>query len=153
MDLPALPPLEPGDLRDGDLRLELAAFGAFHPVHKAPTYHFRMIHAATAEELGTIRLRVGWTQHIEMYAGHIGYAVHEGHRGHRYASRSVRLLIPLAHGLGLDPLWITCDPENVASRRSLELAGACFIEIVNVPEDCIIHKSGHPQKCRYVLSS
>jgi tagatose 1,6-diphosphate aldolase len=111
-----------------------------------------MVHATTAEELGAIRLRAGWTRHIELYAGHIGYAVHEVHRGHRYASRSVRLLMPLARGLGLDPLWITCDPENAASRRSLELAGARFVEIVNVPEDCIIYKSGHPQKCRYRLA-
>jgi tagatose 1,6-diphosphate aldolase len=138
------------ELQDGDLQLDIGSF-APHPVHKVPTYHFRMIHADTTEELGTIRLRVGFTRHIEMYAGHIGYAVHEPHRGHKYAARSVRLLVPLARSLGLDPLWITCDPENLASRRSLELAGARFIEIVNVPEDCIIHQSGHPRKCRYRL--
>jgi predicted acetyltransferase len=86
-----------------------------------------------------------------MYAGHIGYGVHPLYRGHRYASRSVRLLMPLARRLGLDFLWITCDPENSASRRSLELAGAQFVEIVNVPEDCVIHQSGYPQKCRYRL--
>ena len=52
----------------------------------------------------------------------------------------------------LDPLWITCDPENIASRRTLELAGAKFVEIVDVPENCIIHRNGHPRKCRYRLS-
>jgi len=51
----------------------------------------------------------------------------------------------------LDPLWITCDPENVASQRTLELAGAEFVEIVDVPEHCIIHRKGHPRKCRYRL--
>jgi tagatose 1,6-diphosphate aldolase len=116
-----------------------------------PTYHFRMVHAVTGEEMGTIRLRAGSTHHLGMYAGHIGYGVHEPHRGHRYAARSVRLLVPLARSLGLDPLWITCDPENLASRRTLELAGAQFVEIVDVPEDNIIHKSGHPRKCRYRL--
>ena len=142
--------MNPGDLRDGDLLLELACF-APHPVHKVPTYHFRMVHAATAEELGSIRLRVGSTRHIEMYAGHVGYGVHAPYRGHRYATRSLCLLIPLAKRLGLNPLWITCDPENFASRRSLELSGAQFVEVVNVPEDCVIHQSGHPQKCRYRL--
>ncbi len=141
-------PVDLGELRDGDLRLELTSF-APHPVHKVPTYHFRMVHSATAEELGGIRLRVGSTSHIEMYAGHIGYAVHAPHRGHRYAARSVRLLMPLARAVGLDPLWITCDPENFASRRSIELSGARFIEIVDVPTDCVIHQSGHLRKCRY----
>ena len=39
----------------------------------------------------------------------------------------------------------------MASRRSLELAGVRFIEIVNVPEDCVIDQTGHTQKCRYRL--
>ena len=89
-----------------------------------------------------INLWVGSTSHIERYAGHIGYGVHEEFRGRRYAARSVMLLLPLARRLGLDPLWITCDPENLASRRSLELAGAEFIEIVDVPEDCGMRKYG-----------
>lgn len=150
MDSTSVPAIDPGQLQDNDLLLELITF-APHPVHKVPTYHFRMVHAVTAAELGAIRLRVGSTPHIELYAGHIGYRVHEPHRGHRYASRSVRLLMPLASLLGLDPLWITCDPGNLASRRSLELVGAEFVEVVNVPADCIIYKSGHPLKCRYRL--
>ncbi len=148
MDL--TPPVDPGELVDDDLRLDLAAF-ALQPAHRVPAYHFRMMHCETGAEMGVIRLRVGSTRHIEMYAGHVGYAVHPPHRGHRYASRSVRLLVPLAARLGLDPLWITCDPENHASRRSLEVAGARLVEIVEVPEDCVIRQSGHPWKCRYRL--
>ena len=144
------PPIDPGELRDGDLRLTLAAYGP-HRVHNVPTYHFRMVHTGTSEELGMINLRVASTPHIELYAGQIGYAVHEPHRGHRYASRSVRLLVSLARSLRLDPLWITCDPDNLASRRSLELAGAELVEVVEVPETCAIRRSGHAQKCRYRL--
>jgi predicted acetyltransferase len=51
--------------------------------------------------------------------------------------------------LKFERLWITCDPENAASRRSLELAGAKFVEVVDVPEDCVIYKTGHARKCRY----
>jgi predicted acetyltransferase len=145
------PPIDPGTLADGDLELKLIDF-APHAVHKAPAYWFRMVHAATGEELGGINLRIGSTRHIELFAGHIGYAVHPPHRGHRYSTRSLRLLLPLAGRLRLDPLWITCDPDNLASRRCLELAGAQFVEVVSVPEDCIVHRSGHPRKCRYRLA-
>jgi tagatose 1,6-diphosphate aldolase len=137
-------------LRDDDLTLELAGL-RLHPVHKVPTYYFRMIHRDSQEELGGINLRVASTPHIELYAGHIGYGVHPASRGHRYAARAIRLLIPLARELRLNPLWITTDPENIASRRSCELAGAEFIEIVDVPATCIIHRDGHPRKCRYRL--
>lgn len=138
--------------RDGELELVLVERGP-HPIHKVPTYRFQMRNAETCEELGSVNVRIGSTAHIERYAGHIGYGVHPQHRGHRYAARSVRLLIPFTISLGIDPLWITCDPENAASRRSLELAGAEFVEIVDVPEDCIIFRNGHPQKCRYRLST
>ncbi len=142
--------MDPGVLIDGELRLALTEF-AYHVIHKVPTYHFRMVHSATNAELGGIRLRVGSTPHIELYAGHIGYNVLQRHRGHHYAARSVRLLTPLSRRLGLDPLWITCDPQNHASRRSLELAGAQFVEIVDVPLNCVIRQTGHPRKCRYRL--
>jgi predicted acetyltransferase len=143
-------PIDPGELRDQELQLELERF-RYDAIHKVPSYDFRMVHSGTAEGLGTIRLRVGSTRHVEMYAGHIGYEVYQAHRGHRYASRSVRLLMPLARLHGLPCLWITCDPENAASRRCLEIVGAEFVEIVDVPPDCVIHKSGHPRKCRYRL--
>jgi len=145
-------PIDPGELRDGDLTLEFEDF-AMHPVHHVPTYHFRMVKTGTDDVLGYIRLRLGSSPHIERYAGHIGYSVEPEFRGHRYATRSVRLLVQLAALNGIDPLWITCDPENAASKRTLELAGAEFVEIVEVPEDCIIRQSGHPRKCRYRLST
>jgi len=138
------------ELRDDELVLKLASI-APHPVHKVRTYYFRMVHADTAEELGAINLRLESTPHIELYAGHVGYTVHPAYRGHKYAARSLRLLAPLASRLGITPIWITCDPENLASRKSCELAGAQFVQIINVPENCVIHRSGHKQKCRYRL--
>jgi predicted acetyltransferase len=143
-------PVDPGELRDGDLVVVLDAY-EMNPLHRVPTYRFLMKHAENGELVGGIRLRVGSTPHVERYAGHIGYDVLPEHRGHHYASRSVELLVPLARRLGLDPLWITCDPENHASRRTLELVGARLIEIVDVPLDCAIRQAGHPRKCRYRL--
>jgi predicted acetyltransferase len=139
-------------LQDDELVLEPIEV-APHPVHKVPTYFFKMVHADSGEELGRINLRAGSSPHIELYAGYIGYAVEAAHRGHRYASRALRLLMPLASQFGIDPLWITCDPENVASRRTCELAGGEFVEIVDVPATCIIYQSGHPKKCRYRLTT
>jgi predicted acetyltransferase len=110
-----------------------------------------MLRDSDREELGSINFRPSSIPHVQLYAGHIGYGVLPEHRGHRYASRAVRLLIPLAKQFGLDTLWITCDPENTASRCSCELAGAEFVEIVEIPADCIIHRNGHPRKCRYRL--
>lgn len=145
---PGMP--DPGLLVDGDLSLELAEI-ALHPAHKVLTYFFRIVHKDAGEELGRINLRAETNPHIALYAGHIGYSVHPQYRGHSYAARSLRLLLPFARKLGINPIWITCNPENTASRRSCELAGAKFVEVVDVPEECIIHRDGHTRKCRYRL--
>jgi predicted acetyltransferase len=142
--------IEPGPLRDGELTVVFTGF-APHQMHRVPTYHFRMVHTETTEEMGRINLRTETNTTIERYAGHIGYSVREKHRGHRYAARSVMLLLPLARQLAIDPVWITCNAENLASRRSCELAGAELIEIVNVPPDYGGYAFGDRQKCRYRL--
>lgn len=142
--------LRTGELCEGDLRLVLWDLSE-NPFHRVPTYSFNMVSTIVGGNVGHIRLRVGSTAHIKLYAGHVGYNVDAPFRGRHYAARSLALLVPLARRVGLDPLWITCDPDNIASRRTLELAGAEFIEVVEVPEDGGIFQAGHPRKCRYRL--
>ena len=142
----------PGKLIDGDLQLILEETRPADPAKGyAPEYRFKMVLAGQEEKIGGINLRVGNTEHLTKYGGHIGYGVEPEHRGHHYAARSVRLLLPLARRHGLETLWITCNPDNAASRRTCELAGAEFIEIVDVPEDTDIYQRGERQKCRYRL--
>jgi predicted acetyltransferase len=143
--------VRPLELRHGDLELRLVDYSV-HPFHRVPTYSFHMVGISHGMQMGQINLRIGSTPHVERYAGHIGYGVHSQHRGHHYAARSVKLLLPLARRHSLDPIWITCDPENLASRRSLEIAGAEFVEIVDVPPDCgILKYCGKLRKSRYRL--
>lgn len=110
-----------------------------------------MVHAETTKEIGKINLRAETNLVIERYAGHIGYAVHEQWRGHHYAARAVRLLLPIARQIEIDPLWITCDPDNAASRRTCEIAGAEFIETVDLPPEYPGYALGQRKKCRYRL--
>jgi predicted acetyltransferase len=136
------------ELADDVLRLRFHKL-ALHPVHKVPTYYFEMRSRPTDEVVGSINVRNARSRHIDFYAGNIGYSVDEAWRGRRYAARAVRLLLPFVRSLKIETLWITCDPDNVASRRTAELAGAKFVDIVDVPDDCIISEAGHPRKCRY----
>jgi predicted acetyltransferase len=61
----------------------------------------------------------------------------------------VRLLLPLARRHGMTWLTITCNPANIASRRSCELAGAQLIEIVDLPPTTELYARGERQVCRY----
>jgi tagatose 1,6-diphosphate aldolase len=141
----------PGELIDGDLELVLAGEYRRGPTNFSPIYRFRMMLVGQEGQIGRIQLRVRNTHHTIMYEGHIGYRVFPEHRGHRYAARACRLLLPLARRHGLETIWITCDPDNIASRRTCEVAGAGLVEIVDVPERSDMYQTGERQKCRYRL--
>jgi len=143
---------DPGPLRDGDLEVVLVEMYPGDPaINYVPAYRFKLFLAGQGQEIGRIDFRVISTLPVILYAGHLGYNVAPEHRGHHYAARACRLLFPLARRHGLKELWITCNPDNLASRRTCELVGARFVEVVNLPEESDLYQKGERQKCRYRL--
>lgn len=102
-----------------------------------------------ATVMGRLSLRIGNTEHIEKYAGHIGYSVDPPYRGRRLAARSCVLILPLARAHGINPLWITCNPENAASRRTCEIIGSTLVETVPIPPSDPLYRWDTKWKCRY----
>jgi predicted acetyltransferase len=144
--------LKPGPLTDGEVQLVLVYERPGDPlVGRVPSYVFDIARRAGRVVVGRIEFRVGNTCHVTKYAGHIGYRVEPGYRGNRYAARACRLLLPLARRHGFQTLWITCDPTNLASRRTCELAGATLVEIIDLPKHTDMYRWGERQKCRYRL--
>jgi predicted acetyltransferase len=120
---------------------------------RAPSYHFWMrirpgVHSPVPMA-GSIGLRIGNDLEIQQYFGHFGYNVYPPVRGRHYAERACRLLFPLARRHGLNPLWITADPHNTASRRTCERLGGVLVDIVDIPPGHVLYCRGQPQKCRY----
>jgi predicted acetyltransferase len=140
--------LYPNELQSSELVLEYLEY-ALHPFLGVPSWSFRMVDPQSSAYTGRINLRVGHSDLLERYAGHIGYSVDPDFRGHHYAAQAVEMLKPLAYRLGLDPLWITCDPDNAASRRTCERAGGLLVDIVEVPPDSPMWAAGARVKCRY----
>jgi len=64
--------------------------------------------------------------------GHIGFAVVPWKRGHAYAARALALMLPEARAVGLERVEITTEPDNFASRRTIERNGGRLVgELVN----------------------
>ena len=138
------------ELQSPELVLEFLEF-APHRFLREPTYHFRMIEPRSGATAGRINLRSSHAELVEKYAGHIGYEVQEAFRGRRFALKAVEMLKPMALRLRLDPLWITCNPENAASRRICELAGGTLVETLAVPPGNVLYQGGAREKCRFRL--
>ena len=102
---------------------------------------------------GGIGLRLSNTANIELYFGHIGYHVYPPARGRHLAERACRLLFPLARAHGLRSLWITCNPDNIPSRRTCERLGGQLLDIVPVPRENALYGQGDREKCRFRVST
>jgi predicted acetyltransferase len=113
--------------------------------------HVGAIGSPPIRMLGGISLRIGTNDSIRLYYGNIGYHVYPPARGRRYAERACRLLLPLARLYGLHSLWITCNPDNFASRTTCERLGAKMVDVVAVPASDPLYARGEHFKCRYCL--
>ena len=144
--------LEPGRLVERDLELVLIGRSSGDPVHGSVTsYRFEMRLVETGRHVGNVDLRVGDTHELITYSGQVGYSVLPQYRGNRYAARSCALLLPLAREHGMPRLFITCNPDNLASRRTCEILGAELVETVDLPPDTAAYRKGERQKLRYKI--
>ena len=62
-------------------------------------------------------------QHPVRLGGHVGYVVAPSYRRKGYATEMLRQTLPIARSVGLGRILLTCDDDNVASRRVIELNG------------------------------
>jgi predicted acetyltransferase len=76
--------------------------------------------------IGRLSIRHSLTQWLLDYGGHIGYVVRPSARGQGHAKAMLAAALPVAAGLGIDPVLVTCDDTNTASRRVIEANGGVF---------------------------
>ena len=98
--------------------------------------------------IGACDLRVGHSEGL-YYGGNIGYNLKEEYRGHHYAAKACRLLFDLARKHDLGYVIITCNPENIASRKTCEYLGGKLLEIAELPEDHDLREDGDTHECIY----
>jgi len=89
--------------------------------HRVPQTNLWLVEGD--EYLGRLSIRHRLNRRLRFKGGHIGYDVRPSCRRRGYATLMLRLSLPVAHQLGVDPALITCDDTNVASRRVIEANG------------------------------
>ena len=80
------------------------------------------------EYLGRIAIRHRLTQDLLDYAGHIGYDIRPSARRRGHATAMLARALPVAGALGIDPVLITCDEDNIGSRKVIESNGGRFAD-------------------------
>ena len=128
-----------------------------HPGDRWNGFYFWMRVMPSARPIipmvGTLSLRLGEDDDLTQYYGHIGYGVFPPARGRHFAERACRLALPVARQNGMSAIWITCNPDNIASRRTCERLGATFVDVVQIPPGHPLFERGERAKCRYRLAT
>ena len=135
-------------LKSEEISLVLERTAAANPERGwVPAYYFAICNK-DGVKIGECDLRVGHNENT-YYGGNIGYSINEEYRGHHYAGKACLLLFELAKLHNLDYLIISCDPDNVASRKTCEYAGGKLSEIAELPEGNDMRSNGETEKCIY----
>ncbi|MBI9011308.1 MAG: GNAT family N-acetyltransferase [Clostridiales bacterium] len=113
-----------------------------------PAYYFDIVKDDIT--IGCIDCRIGYNEST-YYGGNVGYTIKEAYRGHGFATKAVLLLKELAKKHKMTHLIITCNPDNIASKRTCEKAGAVFVEKAELPKDNDMAISGETEKLIFKL--
>jgi len=120
--------LDPADLADPDrFRRHLDLLRA--DAHPGPLRRLHWVAQTNLwlidgdEFLGQLSIRHTLNRRLRFKGGHIGYSVRPSQRRRGHATLMLRLALPVAHRMGIDPALITCDDTNIASRRVIEANG------------------------------
>ncbi len=113
-----------------------------------PVYKYRITLHKSDDGIGSIDIRIGNNENL-YYGGHIGYMIKESYRGNSYASKACKIIKNVAVAHGMNRLIITCNPDNLPSRKTCEKAGLKLKEIVNLPPYNEMYERGERQKCIY----
>lgn len=103
-----------------------------HPGHPRPAGWVPTTYLWGVEDgsfVGGMNVRHILTDGLLEVGGHIGYGVRRGARGHGVATAMLRRVLPIARGVGIDPVLVTCDLDNVASRRTIERNGGVLEDV------------------------
>lgn len=111
-------------------RLEMAEEDAPRPAGRVPCTFLWMVDDADPRTyLGSLALRHRLTPWLTDFGGHIGYSVRPSARRGGVATAALAAGLVEAGRLGIDPVLVTCDVTNEASRRVIEANGGVFEDV------------------------
>jgi len=111
-----------------------------------PTYNFWLTNMNN-EILGVVRIRTSLiNESVRIFAGHIDYDISPLSRRRGYGTTLLKLALEKAATMfKLDKVLITCDDDNIASKKIIENNGGIF-------ESKILKEENERQRIRYWIT-
>ncbi|RPF57950.1 GNAT family N-acetyltransferase [Abyssicoccus albus] len=100
-----------------------------------PAYQFLLIREDDNKLVGMANCRVRLNEHLEYVGGHIGYSIHPDERQKGYATRLIPLCFPMYKALSIDHVLITCDEDNIGSKKAILNNGGKYLSTYYYDEE------------------
>ncbi len=97
------------------------------------------------EFIGTLNIRHELNDYLYRIAGHIGYSIRPSKRRRGYGKEILRLGLQKARERGLTKVLITCDEDNIGSKKIIEYNGGIF-------ENAVTEVGSPTRKLRYWIA-
>ena len=104
------------------------------PEGLVPDSSYLCIRRADDRLVGMINIRHVLNDYLENYGGHIGYSIRPADRGRGYGKEQLRLGLQECIKLGINPVLLTCEPWNAASRQVILSLGGVYEDSRTNPE-------------------
>lgn len=115
------------------------ARGEHLPEGHVPDTHYWLVEGD--EYIGQTSVRHSLTDHLREIGGHIGYVIRPSKRKQGYGKLILKLGLEKAKEMGIKNVRVTCDVDNLGSRKIIEANGGVF-------ENSVPHE-GFPDKARF----
>ena len=93
------------------------------------------------------------TPYLLTYGGHIGYSIRPSRRCRGYGKAILALTLEVSREIGLRRVLVTCDSDNIGSRKIIEHNGGQFESAMTMPSQTFRAEGRKPaqliEKLRY----
>ena len=110
------------------------------PEGRVPATQYIFVREEDRKIVGMLQIRHYLNEYLEKFGGHIGYSVAPSERRKGYASLMLKSALPECRKLGIDKVLITCDNNNIGSRKTILANGGVYESTVFEPEEKICLK-------------
>ncbi len=85
--------------------------------------------------VGCMQVHNVLNERMKRFSGHVGYSVRPSERRRGYAKRMLAKAKDYLSSFGFDEIYVSCLPENEASRRTIKANGGKYVETVFLESD------------------